>query len=49
MIDNHEINSKGIEITTLKFQNEQLSNDLKREKEFTESFNKPNETIKYFE
>ena len=26
-----------------------MSNDLKREKEFVESFNKPNEAIKYFE
>ena len=49
MISNHEINSKDIEITILKLQNEQLSNDLKREKEFYESFNKPNEAIKYFE
>ena len=29
-------------------QNEQLQNDLKREKKFAESFNKPNEAIKYF-
>jgi hypothetical protein len=26
-----------------------LRNDLKREKEFSESFNKPSEAIKYFE
>ena len=26
-----------------------MQNDLKREKEFAESFNKPNEAIKYFE
>ena len=26
-----------------------FQNDLKREKEFVESFNKPNEAIKYFE
>ena len=45
----HELNVKDIEITTLKLQNEQLQNDLKREKEFDESFNKPNEAIKYFE
>ena len=44
----HELNVKDIEITTLKLQNEQLQNDLKREKEFAESFNKPNEVIKYF-
>ena len=45
----HELNVKDIEITTLKLQNEQLQSDLKREKEFAENFNKPNETIKYFE
>ena len=45
----HELNIKDIEITTLKLQNEQLQNDLKREKEFSKSFNKPNEAIKYFE
>ena len=45
----HELNVKDIEITTLKLQNEQLQNDLKREKEFAESLNKPNEAIKYFE
>ena len=49
MIANHELNGKGIEITTLKLQNEQLRNDLKREKEFAESFNKPSEAITYFE
>ena len=43
-----ELNVKDIEITTLKLQNEQLQNDLKREKEFAKSFNKPNEAIKYF-
>ena len=43
------MNVKDIEITTLKLQNEQLQNDLKREKEFAKSFNKPNEAIKYFE
>ena len=31
----HELNVKDIEITTLKLQNEQLQNDLKREKEFS--------------
>ncbi len=45
----HELNVKDIEIATLKLQNEQLQNDLKREKEYVESFNKPNEAIKYFE
>ena len=45
----HELNVKDIEITTLKLQNEQLQNDLKREKEFAESFNKTNEAINYFE
>ena len=46
---NYELNVKVIEITTLKLQNEQLQSDLKREKEFTESLNKTNEAIKYFE
>ena len=46
---NHELNAKDIEIITLKLQNKQLINDLKREKEFVESFNKPSEDIKYFE
>ena len=45
----HELNVKDIEITTLKLQNEKLQNDLKREKEFAKSFNKPNEAINYFE
>ena len=45
----HELNMKDIEISTLKMQNEQLQNDLRREKEILESFNKPNEAIKYFE
>ena len=40
----HELNMKDIEISTLKIQN-----DLRREKEILESFNKPNEDIKYFE
>ena len=46
---NYELNAKEIEITTLKLQNEQFQIDLKREKEFSKSFNKPNESIKYFE
>ena len=45
----HELNVKDIEISTLKMQNEQLQNDLRREKEIAEKFNKPNEAIKYFE
>ena len=45
----HELNVKDIEITALKLQNEQLQNDLRREREIVESFNKPNEAIKYFE
>ena len=49
MIANHELNAKDIEITTLKLQNEHLRNDLKREKYFSKSFNKPSEAIKYFE
>lgn len=49
MIENHELNGKDIEIKTLKLQNEQLRNELKREKEFIESFNKPSKAIKYFE
>ena len=49
IITNHELNAKDIEITTLKLQNEQLRNDLRREKEFADSFNKPSEAIKYFE
>ena len=49
MIANHEINSKDNEITTLKLQTEQWRNNLKREKEIVEHFNKPSEAIKYFE
>ena len=45
----HELNVKDIEISTLKMENEQMQNDLRREKEIVESFNKPNEAIKYFE
>ena len=45
----HELNIKDIEISTLKMKNEQLKNNLKREKEIVERFNKPNEAIKYFE
>jgi cellular nucleic acid-binding protein len=49
MNTHHELNMKDIEISTLKMQNEQLQNDLRREKEISESYNKPNEAIKYFE
>lgn len=49
MIANHELNGKDIVITTLKLQNEQLSNDLRMKKEFSKSFNKPSEAIEYFE
>ena len=45
----HELNVKEIKISTLKMQNEQLQNDLRREKDIVESLNKPNEAIKYFE
>ena len=45
----HELNMKDIEISTLKMQNEQLQNDLKREKEVAKNFNKSSESIKYFE
>ena len=45
----HELNVKDIEITALKLQNEQPQNDLRREREIDESFNKPNEAIKYFD
>ena len=46
---NYELNVKDNEVTTLKFHNEKLQNELKRENKFFESLNKPNETIKYFE
>ena len=45
----HELNMKDIEISTLRMQNEQLQNELKREKEIAESFNKSSEAIKHFE
>ena len=45
----HELNMKDIEISTLKLQNEQLQNELKREKEIAENLNKSSEAIKYFE
>ena len=45
----HELNMKDIEISTSKIQIDQLKNELKREKDIVESFNKPNEAIKYFE
>ena len=54
MYFHHELNLKEIEIIALKLialklQNEQLQNYLRREREIAESFNKPNEAIKYFE
>ena len=45
----HELNVKEIEVSTLKLQNEQFQNELKREKEFANNFNKPSEAIRYFE
>ena len=45
----HELNMKDIEISTLRMQNEQLQNELKREKEIAENFNKSSEAIKHFE
>ena len=45
----HELNMKDIEISTLKMQNEQLHNELKREKDTAENLNKSSEAIKYFE
>ena len=47
----HELNMKYIEISTLKMQNEQLQNELKREKEIAENFNrqvKPSSTLNSF-
>ena len=44
----HELNIKYIEILTLKLQNEQLQNELKREKEIEKNFNKSSEAIKHF-
>ncbi len=40
---------KDIEISTLRMQNEQLQNELNREKEIAENLNKSSEAIKYFE
>ena len=45
----HELNMKYIEISTLRIQNEQLQNELKREKEIKKNFNKSSEAIKNFE
>ena len=45
----HELNMKDIEISTLRMQNEKLQNELKREKEIAENFNKSSEAIKHFE
>lgn len=49
MITYNELNGNDIEITTLKLQNEQLRNYLKRGKKIVEIFNRPSEAIKYFE
>ena len=40
----HELNMKDIEISTLR-----MYNELKREKEIAENFNKSSEAIKHFE
>ena len=45
----HELNMKDIKISTLKMKNEQLQNELKREKEVAKNFNKSSEAIKHFE
>ena len=45
----HELNMKDIEISTLRMKNEQVQNELKRERETTENFNKSSEAIKHFE
>ena len=45
----HELNVKDLEISTLKMKNEQLENDLRREKDITERFKKSSEAIKHFE
>ena len=45
----HELNMKDIEISTLKMKNEKLQNELKREREIAENFNKSSEAIKHFE
>ena len=45
----HELNIKDIKISTLKMQNEQLQNELRREKEIGKSFNKSSEAIQHFE
>ena len=45
----HELNMKDIKISTLRIQNEQLQNELKRERNIAENFNKSSEAIKHFE
>ena len=40
MNTHHELNMKDIKISTLRMQNEELQNELKREKEIVENFNK---------
>ena len=49
MLANQEMNSKDIEIATLKAHNEQLQNELKVEKDFIQRMNKSNEAVKFFE
>ena len=49
MNSHHELNVKDIEISSLKMQNEQLHNDLRREEEIVENLNKSSESIKSFE
>ena len=45
----HELNMKDIEIYTLRMQNEQLQNELRRKKDIEESFKKSSKAIKHFE
>ena len=45
----HELNMKDIKISSLRMQNEQLQNELKREKEIEKRFNKSSEAIQHFE
>ena len=47
MNSHHEVNMKDIEISTLRMQNKQLQNELKREREIVENFNKSSEAIKH--
>lgn len=49
MLANQELNHKDVETVNLKSQKDILKNELKKEKEYMERFNKPKEAIKYFE